>query len=194
MAVGTEDLTTDESEELSEMSHMWWLWLVLGIGWMIVSLIILETDENSVETVGIIIGIMFLVAGVQEFLIASVAAGWKWLWIVFGVILMLCGISALLGPRSTFAEFANMLGFILLLVGAMWIIEAFGQKDTNSLWWFGLVAGIMMLVLAFWASGQFFVTKAYTLLVFAGIWAMLKGINDIFRAFQIKRMGKISAG
>lgn len=194
MAAGTEDLTTDESEELSEMSHMWWLWLVLGIGWMIVSLIILETDENSVETVGIIIGIMFLVAGVQEFLIASVAAGWKWLWIVFGVILMLCGISALLGPRSTFAEFANMLGFILLLVGAMWIIEAFGQKDTNSLWWFGLVAGIMMLVLAFWASGQFFVTKAYTLLVFAGIWAMLKGINDIFRAFQIKRMGKISAG
>ncbi|MSO38249.1 MAG: hypothetical protein EXQ69_08375, partial [Acidimicrobiia bacterium] len=160
MAAGTEDLTTDESEELSEMSHMWWLWLVLGIGWMIVSLIILETDENSVETVGIIIGIMFLVAGVQEFLIASVAAGWKWLWIVFGVILMLCGISALLGPRSTFAEFANMLGFILLLVGAMWIIEAFGQKDTNSLWWFGLVAGIMMLVLAFWASGQFFVTKA----------------------------------
>jgi uncharacterized membrane protein HdeD (DUF308 family) len=41
-------------------------------------------------------------------------------------------------------------------------------------------------VLAFWTSGQFFIQKAYTLLVFAGIWALLQGITDITRAFAVR--------
>ncbi|MBM3675582.1 MAG: hypothetical protein FJW88_11695 [Actinobacteria bacterium] len=193
MASELQDLGPDEREALGEMGHIWWLWLLLGIGWMIVSIIILELDENSVETVGLIIGIMFLVAGAQELLVAMVAEGWKWLWILFGVILIGAGIAALVEPVGTFAAFANMLGFLFLLVGAMWLVEAFVQRDVNPLWWLGLVAGIMMLILAFWAAGQFWITKAYTLLVFAGIWAMLKGVTDIFKAFQIKKLGKLVA-
>ena len=30
------------------------------------------------------------------------------------------------------------------------------------------------------------------LLVFAGIWAMFHGVNDIFRAFQIRELGKLT--
>ena len=44
-----------------------------------------------------------------------------------------------------------------------------------------------MILLAFWTSGQFFIERAYTLLVFAGIWALMQGITDIIRAFQIRR-------
>ena len=43
-----------------------------------------------------------------------------------------------------------------------------------------------MVILAFWTSGQFFIEKAYTLLVFAGIWALMQGITDIVRAFQVR--------
>ena len=57
----------------------------------------------------------------------------------------------------------------------------------NELWWLGLVAGILMVILAFWTAGQFFVEKAYVLLVFAGIWALMQGVIDIVRAFQIKQ-------
>jgi hypothetical protein len=45
-----------------------------------------------------------------------------------------------------------------------------------------------MVVLAFWASGQFFVERAYTLLIFVGIWALTKGVTDIVRAFQIRSL------
>lgn len=34
-------------------------------------------------------------------------------------------------------------------------------------------------------GGQFFFTKAATLLVFAGIWALMRGILDIVTAFQV---------
>jgi uncharacterized membrane protein HdeD (DUF308 family) len=44
--------------------------------------------------------------------------------------------------------------------------------------------------MAFWVSGQFFVVRAYTLLIFAGVWAMTTGIIDIVRAFQIRDLGQ----
>jgi hypothetical protein len=36
-------------------------------------------------------------------------------------------------------------------------------------------------------GGQFFIEKAYVLLVFAGIWALMESINDIVRAFVMLR-------
>jgi uncharacterized membrane protein HdeD (DUF308 family) len=62
------------------------------------------------------------------------------------------------------------------------------QQDENSLWWLNLIAGVMMVVVAFWTSGQFFIEKAYTLLVFAGIWALMHGVMDIIRAFQVRKL------
>jgi uncharacterized membrane protein HdeD (DUF308 family) len=47
-----------------------------------------------------------------------------------------------------------------------------------------------MTVLAFWTAGQFFIEKAYVLLVFAGIWALMEGIGDIVRAFAVREVHK----
>ena len=43
-----------------------------------------------------------------------------------------------------------------------------------------------MTALAFWTLGQFFIHKAYVLLVLAGIWALMQGITTMVRAFQIR--------
>ena len=75
-----------------------------------------------------------------------------------------------------------------LVVGSWWVIQAFLERDGNPLWWLGLTAGILMVILAFWTSGQFFLHRAYTLLVFAGIWALMQGINDIVRAFRLRSL------
>jgi uncharacterized membrane protein HdeD (DUF308 family) len=72
------------------------------------------------------------------------------------------------------------------VVGIWWTIDTFTDRDDNPLWWFGLVAGVLMLVMAFWTSGQFFLEKAYTLLVFAGIWALMHGVTDFVRAFRLR--------
>ena len=63
------------------------------------------------------------------------------------------------------------------------------ERAFNDLWWLGLVSAILMIGLAFWVSGEFFLGRAFTLLVFAGIWALMKGITDIVRAFQIRQLG-----
>jgi uncharacterized membrane protein HdeD (DUF308 family) len=53
----------------------------------------------------------------------------------------------------------------------------------------GLISGILMIGIAFWVSGQYFLARAAMLLVFAGIWAAMKGVTDIVRAFAIRRLG-----
>ena len=81
-----------------------------------------------------------------------------------------------------------MLGFLYLIVGVWWMVRSFLEKPVNPAWWLTLVSGILMTILAFWTAGQFFIAKAYVLLVFAGIWALMQGIGDIVRAFAVRRM------
>jgi uncharacterized membrane protein HdeD (DUF308 family) len=166
----------------------WWLWLVTGTAWIIAALVVLQFDSASVTTIGVIIGCMFVFAGVQQFVVASLTDHLKWLWIVFGVLFIAAGIACFINPEATFVGFADMLGFLFLLVGIWWTVEAFISKGENSLWWLSLISGILMLILAFWTSGQFFITKAYTLLVFAGIWGLMHGVGDIVRAFAVRSL------
>jgi uncharacterized membrane protein HdeD (DUF308 family) len=109
------------------------------------------------------------------------------------VLLGVAGVVSLFNPADTFAGVAEILGFLFLVVGATWIVEALLGRDENDLWWLGLLAGILMTVMAFWTSGHFFIDKAYTLLVFAGAWALMKGITDIVRAFQVRRLHRLLA-
>lgn len=186
MEVGAEEMR----EAAGQVSKWWWLWLVMGIIWVILSLVVLQFSDASITTVGVVVGILILVAGLQQFFVAYLSESWKWLWVVFGVLFVIAGIVALAYPKNTFAAIADMLGFLFLLFGVFWIIQAVASKEINDLWWLGLIAGIGMILIAFWTAGQFFITKAYTLMVFAGIWAMLHGVTDIINSFQIRKMGK----
>ena len=173
------------------VSKLWWLWIVFGIAWIAVAAIILQFDDTSINTVGVIVGIMFLATGLQNFIVGMLADKLKWLWFLFGVLFLACGIVAISSPGDTFTALADALGFLFLVVGIFWLIQAFASRELNELWWTGLIAGILMLIIAFWTSGQFFIEKQYLLLVFAGIWALMQGLIDVIRAFQIKKLGEL---
>lgn len=174
-----------------EVARLWWLFLLAGIAWIVASLVVLQFDAASITTVGIIVGVMFAIASAQQFVLAVVADSLRWLWAIFGVLFGASAIICFINPQGTFAALADILGFLFLCVGVWWTIRAFVLKAVESTWWVELVAGVLMLVMAFWTSGQFFIEKAYTLLVFAGIWALLHGITDIVGAFRLRSLNKV---
>lgn len=178
---------------IGQFAQWWWLWLIGGAIWILAGIFILQLDRRSIAVAGLAIGIMLLVAGAEEFVMAYVVDGLKWLWYIFGVILIISGIWVLFNPNKAVLAVAASLGFIFALIGIFWIIEAFMTKDANQLWVLGLISGIIMVGLGFWAGGQIFPVQVYTLLIFAGIWALLHGITDIFKAFTIRRLGKMTA-
>ncbi len=171
-----------------EIVRLWWLWLVVGILWIVAALVILQFNHASLTTVSVILGIMFVFAAIQQFMLAAIAESLRWLWVLFGVLLGACAVICFVDPAGTFTGLANVLGFLFVVVGIWWIIQAFLTRAVNGMWWLGLMAGVFMVILGFWTSGQFFLQRAYTLLVFAGIWALMQGIIEIVRAFQIRAL------
>jgi uncharacterized membrane protein HdeD (DUF308 family) len=180
----------DDAVAIEAVSGFWWIWLIVGILWVIASLVILQFDHASITTIGIIVGIMFLVAAAQQLVLAAVADSLRWLYAIFGFLFLVAGVVCLINPTDTFHGLADLLGFLFLAVGVWWVVRAFLFRAVDSTWWLSLTAGILMIILAFWTSGQFFIHKAYVLVAFAGIWALLQGITDIVRAFAMRSIHK----
>jgi hypothetical protein len=168
------------------LTGYWRVLLAAGIAWVAVSLVILQFDQASVTTVGILAGLLFLGAGAENIALARLDVPMGWAWALFGGAFVVSAIICFANPADTFAGLADMLGFLFLIVGVWWMVRAFLERPINPLWWLGLISGILMTVLAFWTEGQFFIHKAYVLLVFVAIWALMQGITSIVRAFEIR--------
>jgi len=174
---------------LLPMARYWWVELLLGAVWLVIAVVVLKFNHASVVTVGVLTGILFLAFAAEEFVLAALDdRPTRWLWALFGCLLTAGAVVALINPQNTVVGLAEILGFVFLLIGIMWTVQAFTEQSFNSLWWLGLISGTLMIVLAFWTTGAFFVERAYTLLVFAGIWALMKGITDVVRAFQVRQL------
>ena len=189
-SAGTTIKSTNLRETVRDATGYWWVGLVAGIAWLVISLVILQFDSASVTTVGLLVGFMFLLAGMQNVVVTTLPVKHRWVAALFSVLFLVSAVICFVEPVSTFAGLADMLGFLFLLVGMWWMVQAFLERAVNPLWWMTLISGILMTGISFWTAGQLFATKAYTLLVFAGIWALMQGIVDISRAFEARRVNK----
>jgi uncharacterized membrane protein HdeD (DUF308 family) len=181
---------TSIRDNVREITGYWWVGLVAGIAWLVISLVILQFDSASVATVGILVGFMFLLAGAQNLAVTTLPVEHRWVPALFSVLFLISAVVCFIDPVDTFAGLADMLGFLFLLVGVWWMIQSFLERPVNPMWWLNLISGIVMTGIAFWTAGQLFATKAYTLLVFAGISALMQGTNDIVRALEVRRVHK----
>lgn len=183
---------SEAGQALAGIARWWWLFLITGVLWLVVAGVILQFDTGSLATVGYIVGFMLVFTGIEQFAVAAaVDGGWKWLWVVFGIFFVLGGAWAVVNPIGTTASLAQSLGLLFGLVALFWIVEAVTTRRTNPLWWLTLVSGLIMAIVAVWVGGQLFGTKVVTLLMFAGFWAILHGIGDFVRAFELRKLGKL---
>ena len=56
---------------LDQLAGPWWMFLVTGIGWLVLALIVLRFRVSSVVAVGALMGVVFLGGWLVEILIAS---------------------------------------------------------------------------------------------------------------------------
>ena len=171
---------------LWRLAGPWWLFLLTGIAWLIIAVMVLRFTPASVTTVGVLLGVLFLLAAANEFMIAAVRHGWRWAHILLGVLFVVVAIWAFARPFNAFWSLASVLGLLLIFKGTLDIINAVMTKDVNSSWWLGLVAGILELILGFWASQQAFPARGALLLLWVGFFALFRGISEIVIAFEVR--------
>jgi uncharacterized membrane protein HdeD (DUF308 family) len=184
---------TQETSMFGEITGVWWMFLITGIAWLIIALIVLRFDITSIATVGALLGVVFLIAGLNEGMIAVVSPSWKWAHFALGILYLIGGLLAFASPYDAFWALASILGFLLVLKGSLDVIVSAMTKDVNEFWWLGLVTGILELLLGFWASQQLFPARAALILIWVGFLALLRGITEIAMALQIRRLHKGTA-
>ena len=180
-----------------DAARYWWVYLVSGIAWLIVAWVVLRLNATSITTVGVILGIVFLAAGIHEvFLATLVSGGWKVWNYIMAVLFFLAGLWGLFEPVQTFFALASVLGLLLIFYGIFEIAQSIASRDINPYWWLGLIAGVLLLLLAFWVSGSDRVyalaQRTYLILFWVGFFALFKGITQIVNAFGIRHAGKVA--
>jgi uncharacterized membrane protein HdeD (DUF308 family) len=179
-------LDTYPNEVAEGGDPLWWILLVSGSLWVLFALIVFRFDYTTVSALSILLGTVVLAAALFEAVAAAGAHGW-WrvahvgLAIAFAVI----GTLAFIHPENTFKALASIFAFYLLLRGIFDVVRALFARPLE-LWWAGLVSGVVQILLAFWAAGDFG-NKAFLLVVWVGASALAHGVIQLVTAFRIRK-------
>jgi len=170
----------------------WWLFLITGVGWMLVGLIVLRFDYTSVSAISILFGFVAIAAGVVEIGVTMLASGWwKLLAGLLAVAFIASGVISFIHPGDTFVALAAVISFFLVFAGTFDIITAISARHEIEVWWLQLVGGIIELGLGFWAAG-YFGRSALLLVSWVAAFAIIRGVRDVVLAFRVRELQHVA--
>jgi uncharacterized membrane protein HdeD (DUF308 family) len=171
---------------LAKLAGPWWMFLVTGVAWLIISAAVLRFNTTSVTTIGVLIGVVFLIASASEIVLAAVRVSWGWLHVLMSILFIGAAVWAFVRPNGAFWALATLVGLLLILRGSLDLVMSINARDINPTWWLGMFAGILEIILGFWASQQAFPTRAALLIFWIGFFALFRGISDIVVGFEVR--------
>jgi uncharacterized membrane protein HdeD (DUF308 family) len=184
----TTAVTPLQAAELHEATRLWWLKLVTGACWLLLSVIVFRFDWTTVSAISILFGIVMLGAAATETINVFTSQGW---WRVgyglLAVTFVVIGIVAFIHPGGTFAALAGVMSFYFIFKGGMTIATSIGMFRGTYFQWVPLLIGIAEVLLGFWAAG-YFGHRTILLVVWVGAIALTRAITDVFEAFAIRRL------
>jgi hypothetical protein len=169
----------------------WWILLITGALWIVVSWLVLGFNRTSVVTVAALAGAVILAAGVAELYLMFFAPGWKWLHALLGGLFIVTGLFAWINPGKTIFWLSAFIGWYLLFKGIADIVLGFLTKAENEAWWLSVIVGVIEMGLGFWAAGRFN-RSIYLLVVYVAVIALTRGIMDIVMAFRLRKLNEVA--
>jgi uncharacterized membrane protein HdeD (DUF308 family) len=175
----------DVEHGVREAARYWWLFLVMGIAWLLFAIIVFRFDYRTVSAISILFGIVVLFAGIDELFAAFAAGRSGWAragHALLAVCFVIIGVVAFIHPGNTFAALAAVMSFYFVLKGVLDVALAVSFRQANPAWWVQLTVGIAEILIGFWAAGNFG-HKTILLVIWVGVLALTRGISAITFAF-----------
>ena len=172
-------------EDAVSKTRFWWLLLITGAAWTVLSIVILRFDYTTVAAVAVLFGVFCLVASVNEIMIGVVSSstGWRIAHGLLAALLVVVGVVSLMNLGVTFVTLAAIISFYFIFRGCFDIAIAFASSAVSG-WWVLLICGLVELGLGFWAAGSWNVSVV-VLVAWVAAGALVHGIGEIALAFQI---------
>jgi len=166
-----------------------WGWLLaLGALWIWFGSFVLSYQVSSLVAVATFVGAAFLFGGITQIVMASREPTMRWLSIVGGILGIAAGIGTFLWPDITLYVVSILVACYLIIFGTIHIVTALGGPKPPW-WWTGLLLGISELVLGVWAARSW-EHSLVTLVTLVGVWAICRGVSEIFAGFTLRDVGK----
>ena len=174
---------------LRGVTGVWWLFLILGVLWILFGMFVLSYNVGSLLALAIFAGVTFIMTGINQILTSGRAeGGWRWLYIIGGALSIIAGIIAFVWPGRTLLVISVVLAWFLVFKGIVDIVTALSNHG-RPYWWVALILGILELLFGMWAVGY----PGRSLFVFVnlvGIYAIFYGFTEVFAAFDLRGLGR----
>ena len=171
-----------------QASAAWWWIVALGALWICYGMFVLSYDVGSLVAVATLVGVAFLFGGLTQLVVASRVPTMRWLSVVAGCLGVAAGIATVVWPAITLHVVSIMLAWYLIVFGTIHIVSALAGPKL-SWWWTWLLLGICELVLGVWAARSWD-RSLVTLVTLVGVWAISRGVTEIFAGFTLRQVAK----
>ena len=182
-------------KSIKEVIKHWYIPLLVGIFFVIVSIVAFTSPESSLLTLSILFALSFLLGGISEVLFSitnkSQLENWGWS-LAFGLITAIVGFLLLIQPIVSLAIMAFYIGFVILFrsVGAISFaidIKRYGSKNWGGLLILGVLGTLFSFILI-WNP----VFAGLSIVILIALSFLLTGMFSIFLALQLRKLHKNS--
>ena len=172
-------------QDVATKTRFWWLLLITGIAWIVLSVVILRFDYTTVAAVAELFGVYCLVAAATQTMVGAVSSstGWRIVHGLLAALLVVAGVVSFANFGAPFDTLTAIISFYFIVRGCVDIVTAFAANVLSG-WWVLLICGFIELGLGFWAAGSWS-ASVVVLVAWVAAAALVHGIGDIALGFQI---------
>ncbi|MCM4167417.1 hypothetical protein KCTC52924_01088 [Arenibacter antarcticus] len=173
----------------------WYIPLLVGIFFVIVSIVAFTAPLSSLITLAILFAMSFLFGGISEIIFSLVnrdqLENWGWT-LAFGIITFIVGILLLLNPALSITTLAFYVGFVILFRSIAAIsmaidIKKYGSKNWGSLMALGILGALFSFILL-WNP----LFAGMSVVVLISLSFLFAGLFSIYFSLQLRRLHKYS--
>lgn len=182
-------------KSIKEAIKHWYIPLLVGLFFIIVSIVAFTSPAGSLLTLSILFAFSFLFGGLSEVIFSIVnrhqLENWGWS-LAFGIITFIVGTSLLMHPGLSITVLAFYVGFIIMFRSVASISYALDLKRYGSKnWGLLLVMGILGTIFSFILIWNPLFAGAYIVILVA-LSFLFAGLFSVFLAFQLRKIHKSS--
>ena len=173
------------SSTLSVMrSSMWGFLLFAGVAWLVVGWSVLRLEPADVVAVA---GPMILFGALCEVVRALAGTRTWWVNASMAALFTVTGVVVLLDRDSTYTTPASLVGWFLLVRGAVDVAVATINRGTDRTWGLMMSLGVLQAGLGFYASGPLART-ADPVIIMLGALAVLRAVADLVTGLRLREV------
>lgn len=171
------------------------MYLLLGILYIVLGLIVINHPGESLIAISIYFSIFILISGIGQLFFSLSNRdrnGWGW-HLIIGILETIIGIYLVMSPLNSIGTLIFFVGFWFLFRSISIIGTALSIKNHGeSQWGWVMLSGCISLVFSFFIIFSPLLASM-SIVWLVGMWLLFGGVSTIFTAIRMRRIANITS-